>query len=80
MISEERLENGNGAVPVHIGERCFQLVGTASAKAQWTLTSELKDSEQGEENSGGGRGEDRSSKSLKARVRTLTLSNKGRQF
>ena len=35
---------------------------------------------QGEENSGGGRGEDRSSKSLKAPVRTLTLSNKGRQF
>lgn len=33
MISEERLENGNGAVPVHTGERCFQLVGTASAKS-----------------------------------------------
>ena len=32
---------------MHIGERCFQLVGPASAKAQWTLASELKDSEAG---------------------------------
>lgn len=41
-------------------------------EVQWTLTSKLKDSEQGEETSGEVE-EDRSSKSLKARVRTLTL-------
>lgn len=47
VVSEERLEYGNGAGPVHIGERCFQLVGTESAKAQWRRTSELKDGEAG---------------------------------
>ena len=35
---------------------------------------------QGEENSGGGRGKDRSSESLKGPMRTLTLNDKGRQF
>ena len=28
VVSEERLEYGNEAGPVHSGERCFQLVGT----------------------------------------------------